>query len=105
MARGRTRNDDEGPIMNDRKFKVIINADRSHEGNTDVLLGNNGVIYQVQRDKEIVLPERFLNVLKDSKYTIYTRNDDGTEDVREVPRYSFNVLGEVTEQQPLSGIE
>ena len=81
----------------EKKFRVIINSQEGFEGKDDLKLGVNGRVFQVKRGFEVDLPESYLAVLKDAKYTIITKDDNGNEDIREVPRFSYNILGQIKE--------
>lgn len=78
----------------EKMFKIIINTQDGHEGKDDVKIGVNGKVYQIKRGFEVVIPESVLNVIRESKYTITSRDDNGNEDVRDIPRFSYTYLGE-----------
>ncbi len=82
-----------------KKYRVVIHPQEGIMGKDDVVLGINGNHLQVKRGYEVILPESYLNVLKDSKITHIGKNDDGTEDIREILRFSFEVRGEVQEEE------
>ena len=74
--------------------RIMIPA--SAEESEDVVLGHNGDTIRIQRGKEVIIHEDFLDVLKNAVMTIYRKKDTDTELTKvEVPRFPFQVLGKV----------
>lgn len=79
----------------EKKYRVIINTQEGFDGKDDVKLGVNGRVFLVKRGHEVELPESYLGVLKDAKITQISKDDEGNEQIIDIPRFSYNILGEV----------
>ena len=74
--------------------KVInIYASEQEGGNFAVLLGHNGVMYQIPRGIEVEVPEEIVDILRNAITTVTLPAEAGGVTTREVPRYNFQVLG------------
>jgi hypothetical protein len=84
----------------ERMHEITIHAQEGFEGKDDVKVGVNGKVYQIKRGFKVQIPESVLRNLEDCKYTIVSRDDQGNEDIREVPRFSYTYHGVVQEPEP-----
>lgn len=60
----------------EKMFKVTINSTEGEAGKSDVILVHNFNALTIQRDKEVVIPERYVNVLKDAVINTAQRDKD-----------------------------
>jgi hypothetical protein len=74
-----------------KKFRVTIHSGEDKGDKGDVFLAHNFHSVLIQRDKEVVLDEKFVNVLNDSVIHTITKDEDGTERPIRIPRYAFTV--------------
>jgi hypothetical protein len=75
-----------------RKFKVTIHSSDDGDG-ADVLVGVNGNLVQVQRNKEVILGEEFVEALKNAKIETFTKSPDtGKEMPITIPRFPFTAV-------------
>lgn len=84
----------------ERMHEITIHPQEGFEGKDDVKVGINGKVYQIKRGFKVQIPESVLKNLEDCKYTIVSRDDNGNEDIREVPRFSYTYHGVVQEPEP-----
>lgn len=71
------------------RVKIIIDEQDGHEGNKDVQLGINGYVLNIQRGKVVEIPEPFVKLLEDSKYTIIGKDENKEDISREQPRFHW----------------
>lgn len=81
-----------------KRVKIKIHEGGGADGDAPVKVGVNGRMYVIRRDAEVAVPREVLNVLRLAKQTVMMQNGtnpDGTirYTERNVPRYSFEVLG------------
>lgn len=72
------------------RVRIIIDEQENHEGSKDVPLGIDGYVINIQRGKEVDIPEPFIQVLENAKYTIIGKADDGQDTERQVPRFNWH---------------
>ncbi len=115
------QNENESPIVSDgikseetksvvqpkksgEKYIRIRFQAKSHPNDTeDVPLGVNGEILNIQREKEVVIPERFVEVAQHAEQ-VYYKTVPGEK--RKVPTkvitYPYTILGEASEADYLN---
>lgn len=81
-----------------KKIKIIINATSDESGGDDVMLGCNGRFIQIQRGEEVEVEEKYVEILRNAKKTVYRTKIDPTTKMaslveREVLSYPFSVIG------------
>jgi hypothetical protein len=88
---GGTSSDDEEPVVVlDQQVKSRVKI-RIHEDENDkypVFVGVNGKSYRIQRGVDVDVPAEVAEVLRNAVQSV-TRNGE----TRQVPTYSFSVLG------------
>lgn len=72
------------------KVRIIIDQQENHEGMNDVRLGLNGYVINIKRGVEVAIPEPFIHILENAKYTIISKSDDGEDVERVVPRFNWH---------------
>lgn len=80
-----------GEKLSGNKKTIEIYASDQEGGNFAVLVGVNGVMYQIPRGSRELVPTEVLAVLRDAVQTITSPNPAGGVTTREVPRYNFQV--------------
>jgi|GEM_PF-3727395 len=80
----------------EKLFKIIIDEQAGPDAHEDVFVGVNGKHYLIKRGHEVVVPEGVVNVLRESITAKIIKHEDGTEEIKHIPRIAFRVLGEVT---------
>lgn len=70
----------------------IYSSDQEH-GSDAVLVGLNGVMYQIPRGMTHEVPEEVVGVLRDAVTDVTVPIPGGGTQTRPVPRYNFQVLG------------
>jgi len=74
------------------KTKTLeIYASDQDGGDHAVVVGVNGVLYQIPRGTREVVPVEVLDVLRNAVQTITSPNPAGGVTTRDVPRYNFQV--------------
>jgi hypothetical protein len=73
-----------------KKYRVTIHSGQDEADKGDVFLAHNFRGIQIQRDKEVVIDEHYLNALKQSMIHTTIKEDGVVRNVT-VPRFSFNV--------------
>lgn len=58
--------DEAGAEDAPKMFKLTIAAEDSAEGRSDVFVGHNYHSYLIQRDKEVVVPEGVIEILRNT---------------------------------------
>lgn len=76
-----------------RKVKITIPSTESDK--TDVMIGVNGYVFQIQRDKEVEVPYDVMEVLMNAKFTTYNQR----------PRTEYGPNGEKPEGMELVASE
>lgn len=74
------------------KKTLEIYAKDGEDGDQDVLVGLNGVMYQIKRGETVEVPEEVLFILRNAITTVTSPAPAGGVTTRDVPRYQFNVL-------------
>jgi hypothetical protein len=77
------------PIPDEPRVKIVIDEQEGHEGHQPVKLGINGHVLVIKRGHEVEIPESFINLLKELKYTVYGKDDAGNDTERDVPRFAW----------------
>jgi len=72
-----------------KRVKIVIDEQDNHEGHKDVSLSIDGYVLVIQRGKTVEVPEPFVELLNNLKYTIISKNDNGEDVSREVPRFHW----------------
>ena len=75
--------------LSGNKKTIEIYASDQEGGNFAVLVGINGVMYQIPRGSRQEVPEEVVMVLRDAMQTITSPNPAGGVTTRDVPRYNF----------------
>lgn len=81
-----------------RRFKVLIHetGDKT-EAKRDVFVSCNGFACLIKRGVPVVIREGILSVLLESVITTVEKDDDtGLDRTIDVPRFSLQIMGEVT---------
>lgn len=78
--------------LSGNKKTIEIYAKDGEDGDQDVLIGVNGVMYQIKRGEVVEVPEEVVLVLRNAITTVTSPAPAGGVTTREVPRYQFNVL-------------
>lgn len=82
----------KGPKM----YKIHIDEQAGPDAFPEVFVGVNGKHYLIKRGHEVVVPEGVVNVLKETVVTkILVDPKTGAETIKNIPRISFRILGEV----------
>ncbi len=87
VVKGNNASDD----LSGKRVTITINVDRDEVGGEAVMVGHNGVMYQIPRGKPQSVPVELVQVLKDAKYTLMHVGPGGLPVETVVPRYSFQV--------------
>lgn len=74
-----------------KKFKVTIHSGEDKGDKGDVFLAHNFNSVLIQRDKEVVIDERFVGVLNDSVIHTITKDEEGVERPARIPRFSCTI--------------
>lgn len=74
-----------------KKYKVVIHSGEDKGEKGDVVLAHNFKQILIQRDKEVQIDERFLEVLKHSVIETTVKDDGGKEQPVRIPRFSYSV--------------
>lgn len=74
-----------------KMYKVTIHSGEDKGDKDDVFLAHNAKSMLIQRDKEVVIPETFLECLKHSVIETTIKGEDGVVRPIKIPRFSYNV--------------
>lgn len=75
-----------------KKVKVTIYSGEDAGDKGDVFLSHNFHPLLIQRDQEVEIDERYLEVLKNTVIeTVVKDKDSGKESVVRIPRFAYNV--------------
>jgi lipopolysaccharide biosynthesis regulator YciM len=74
-----------------KKVRVIIHSGESDADKGDVPLAHNYRQILIQRDKEVLVDEVFLEVLKHATMQTTFKDENGVMRTATVPRFSFTV--------------
>ncbi len=88
---------EEAPAKKVRKtkhFKIIVHAQEGNDNTPFIKVGVQGVMYQINRDEEVVVNEYVLHVLENCVMTVPQKVGDKTVQ-RDIRRFPFSILGEV----------
>lgn len=75
----------------DPKFRIVIHEGEGVEGRLPVKLSVNGYAWEIKRGKEVVVPKRVVDALKNAVKTEITMTESGEYIERNVPRFAFSV--------------
>lgn len=82
----------EKKVKSGKKHRVTIHkSGDSEEDKSDVILVHNYDQIQIQRDREVLIPEKFLEVLKHATIDTTSTNNAGETTGGKIPRYSYTV--------------
>jgi hypothetical protein len=73
-----------------QKYRVTIHSGEDKGDKGDVVLAHNFRQIQIQRDKEVVIEEHFVNVLRHSTIETMVKGEDGKVQLVRIPRFSFS---------------
>lgn len=73
-----------------KKFKVTIRSGEDKADKGDVFIAHNYRGILIQRDKEVVIDEHYVNALKASMIHT-TVKEDGVDRAIQIPRYSYEI--------------
>lgn len=86
-------------LAQQKKVRILIASGQSQAEQCPVTLGLNGTEYLILRDVPVDVPEGLLNVLQDCKvssaFVEQIENGQKRTVFKDVPRFSFQVLGHV----------
>lgn len=74
-----------------KTYKVIIHSGEDRGDKGDVVLAHNFRQVLIQRDKEVVIEECFLNCLKHSTIDTFTIGENKQIIPVKIPRFSYSV--------------
>lgn len=80
-------NDDNGVEDAPKMFKLTIAAEDSAEGRSDVFVGHNYHSYLIQRNKEVIVPEGVIEILR---HTVVDTLGEDKSPIK-IPRYNITV--------------
>jgi hypothetical protein len=98
-------NDDKGrkkpgPKPKEKFFRVRFHVKSNPNDQENVELSVNGETRVIERNKEVVLPERFLECAKHSTYPVFRQlPGKSRKQVGEVQKYPHDVIKEATEAE------
>jgi hypothetical protein len=70
-------------LNGEKMMKLIINSTAGDEGKADVILVHNFDALTIQRDQEVIVPERYVNVLKDAVIVTAMRDNDTGKELKD----------------------
>mgnify|MGYP001220154206 CR=1 FL=1 len=76
----------------DPLVELVISEQSGPGGKRDVFLSVNGRGMLVPRNKQVTIPYRYYEVLKNARQTLHEQNDDGSISSREVLSYQFQTI-------------
>lgn len=80
----------------EKKFRIIVHNQDGVDSSPFIKVGVNDVVYQIAREREVVVPEAVKHVLENAVITRYEDAPDGRSKVEvQARRFPFTVLGEV----------
>ena len=79
-------------LPGEKRVNIVIDEQEGHEGTTDVKLSCNGVVCVIQRGKVVAVAERYVGILRDAVYEIITKDDEGNDQMRRVPRFAWRIV-------------
>jgi hypothetical protein len=74
-----------------KKYRVTIHSGEDKGDKGDVVLIHNFKQIMIQRDKEVVIDERYVGVLNDSVIHTVAKGEDGVERAIRIPRFSCTI--------------
>lgn len=77
----------------EKKVRIIIDEQVGPDAHSEVFVGVNGKHFLIKRGHEVEVPQSVVNVLSEAVITKIIRHEDGTEELKRIPRISFRVLG------------
>lgn len=85
---------EEAPRAPAKKYRLIVHNQEGVDSSPFLKVGINGNHYQITREKEVVVPESVIAVLKDAVIEKFEPVAGGGVDITQVRRIPFSVLGE-----------
>ena len=77
----------------EKKFRIIIHNQEGAEGSSFIKIMVNGVMFQINREKEVTVPARVKEVLDNAIQTKFEPDENGDLQPRDVRRFAYTVLG------------
>lgn len=74
-----------------KMYKLTIHSGEGDGDKGDVFLGHNYAAILIQRDKEVIVNEHYINVLKDTVIETVVRDGEGKDRHIKIPTYSYSV--------------
>ncbi len=99
-------NDTRDELHKQKHYKITIASGERPETKADVTVSCNGFNYRIQRDREVIVPESIIGILKDAKVKQYdqVRRSDGQDGYRLVEReglrFPYTLIGEAERPAP-----
>ncbi len=78
----------EAGLNGDRKV-ILIHQGEGTAGREDVVVGVNGVMFNIKRGKPVDVPVEVVHVLENAVTTVYENGE-----AIDTPRFAFSVLGQ-----------
>lgn len=76
-----------------RKWRITVHAQEGVEKSEFIKVQPNGVMYQIKRNAEAIVPDEVKHVLDNAVMSVPVRQDNGEEVWMDVPRFSYTVHG------------
>lgn len=87
-------------VEKDRYFRVRFHAKSNSEASSDVQLSVNGETIIMQREEEVVIPERYVKVARNATFQIFRQlPGEPRKVVGKLMLYPFDMIGEATEAE------
>jgi superfamily II helicase len=83
---------DKAAAQPEKRVKIIIEEQDNHEGHQEVRVGVNGKVYQIQRGKEVSVPESVVSILRNAIQTKIIQQPDGSEIAKDMPRFVWRYV-------------
>ena len=98
------KNEEKTETKSKKYFRVRFHERQTTTEPVNVTLGVNGNILVIQRGQEVILPEEYVELARSCVIRYSYPVADGKTNVRKkfsMPRCSFDLLGEATEEEYL----
>jgi hypothetical protein len=76
-------------------YKVVIHQEKEENAPTDQTISVNGEAIRVMKGEEVEIPELYYLALKDAVETHFSKDENGNDVKKDIPRFPFTTLGEV----------
>jgi hypothetical protein len=77
------------PIPDEPRVKIVIDEQEGHEGHKPVPLSLNGYVIRIMRGHPVEIPESFVTLLEELMYDHYSKDDEGNDVMRQIPRFAW----------------